>query len=345
MKWLIWRQHRYEILAMLIGAVLIAAALAYGGEFAPRIRAELGVDTCRPLPTTNANCANLSTQASDLLAPFRLLVVALFFLPAVVGSFVGGPLFARDLERGTHRLMWTQGITRTRWAATKLLTLLGVGAAAGAIVASVGGRASAINGVSSNTFQFVISSLTTHVATDGLENFQNFQNFQNFDFEGPAFVSYVVFAIAIAAFVGTLSRRILVGMFAGLLLFGVVRLGVWYELRPNYEPPIAAVYSADTPFPQAQVPVGAWVVRNDYVDAEGRVVPQERIRALSQAFRPQPPRFESLPYFAENGAFQRVRFQPADRYWRFQWTEGLLFLALAAASSAMTLLLLQRRDA
>lgn len=343
MTWLIWRQHRYEILGLLIGAVLIAAAMVYGADFAPRIRAELGVDTCRPLPTTNANCANLSNQASDLLAPFRLLVIALFFLPAVVSAFVGGPLFARDLERGTHRLVWTQSITRTRWAAAKLLTLLGVGAAAGAIVASVGGRASAINGVSTNTFQsFAISSVGTDVPTNAL---QNFQTFQNFDFEGPAFVSYVVFAIAIAAFVGTLSRRILVGMFAGLLLFGVVRLGVWYELRPNYEPPIAVVYSADTPFPQARVPVGAWVVRNDFVDAEGRVVPQDRIRALSEAFRPQPPRFEALPYFAENGAYQRVRFQPADRYWRFQWTEGLLFLALAGGFGAMTLLLLKRRDA
>jgi len=75
------------------------------------------------------------------------------------------------------------------------------------------------------------------------------------------------------------------------------------------------------------------------------VVPQERIRALNQAFRPQPPRFDSLPYFAENGAFQRVRFQPADRYWRFQGTEALLFFVLAAISSMMALLLLKRRDA
>lgn len=344
MTWLIWRQHRYEILGLLIGAVLIAAAMVYGAEYAPRIRAELGVDTCRPLPTTTANCANLSNQASDLLVPFRLLVSALFFLPAVVGSFVGGPLFARDLERGTHRLVWTQGITRMHWAAAKLVTLLGVGAIAAAIVASVGGRASAINGVQTNAFQTIQTMPLQTYGTLGVPT-NTFQTFQNFDFEGPAFVAYVVFAIAIAAFVGTLSRRILVGMFAGLLLFGVARLGVSYELRPNYEPPIAVVYSADTPFPQAGVPAGAWVVRLDYVDAEGRVVPQDRIRVLMEAYRPQPPHFETLPYMAENGAYQRVRFQPDGRYWRFQWTEGLLFLVLAGGLSAMTLTLLKRRDA
>src|SRR5688572_6766633 len=46
MTWLVWRQHRYEILAMLGGAALIAALLIYGADLAVRTRAELGVDSC-----------------------------------------------------------------------------------------------------------------------------------------------------------------------------------------------------------------------------------------------------------------------------------------------------------
>ena len=339
MTWLIWRQHRYEILAMLLGAAFIAIGLLYGADYVPRIRAELGVDTCRPLPTTNSNCAILSTQASDLAQPFRWLVLSLFFVPAVVGSFVGGPLFSRDLERGTNRLVWTQSITRLRWSVTKLLSILGVGVVAAALIASVGGRASVINGVQPYRFEQSVS-FAIDVATRVPSN-----PFQNFDFEGPAFVGYVVFAVAIAAFIGTLSRRILVGMFAGLLLFGEVRLGV-YGLRPNYEPLVAVVYSAATPTPQAEVPAGAWVVRADYVDTEGRVVPQERVRTLlNDAYRPLPPRFDTLAYMADNGALQRVLYQPADRYWRFQWTEGLLFFVLTVGFSAAALALLRRRDA
>ena len=338
MTWLIWRQHRYEILAMLLGAAFIAIGLLYGADFVPRIRAELGVDTCRPLPTAIANCAILNTQASDLAQPFRWLVLSLFFVPAVVGSFVGGPLFSRDLERGTNRLVWTQSITRLRWSVTKLLSILGIGVVAAALIASVGGRASVINGVQPYRFEQSVSYFA--VATSVPIN-----PFQNFDFEGPAFVGYVLFAIAIAAFVGTLSRRILVGMFGGLLLFGVVRLGV-YELRPNYESPLAVVYSAATPTPQAEVPAGAWVVRADYVDTEGRVVPQERVRTLlNDSYRPLPPRFDTLAYMAENGALQRVQYQPAERYWRFQWTEGLLFFTLTIGFSAAALTLLKRRDA
>ena len=34
--------------------------------------------------------------------------------------FWGAPLIARELESGTYRLAWTQGVTRERWTFTKL---------------------------------------------------------------------------------------------------------------------------------------------------------------------------------------------------------------------------------
>ena len=36
------------------------------------------------------------------------------------GVFWGAPLVARELEAGTHRLVWNQSVTRTRWLAIKL---------------------------------------------------------------------------------------------------------------------------------------------------------------------------------------------------------------------------------
>ena len=38
----------------------------------------------------------------------------------MVGVFWGAPLVAREVEAGTHRLVWNQSITRTRWLSTKL---------------------------------------------------------------------------------------------------------------------------------------------------------------------------------------------------------------------------------
>jgi ABC-type transport system involved in multi-copper enzyme maturation permease subunit len=38
----------------------------------------------------------------------------------LVGMFWGAPLIAGEIEHGTHRLVWTQGVSRLRWAATKI---------------------------------------------------------------------------------------------------------------------------------------------------------------------------------------------------------------------------------
>ena len=50
--------------------------------------------------------------------------------PALIGAFWGAPLVARELEAGTHRLVWNQSVTRTRWLATKLGLTAAVAAAA-----------------------------------------------------------------------------------------------------------------------------------------------------------------------------------------------------------------------
>ena len=50
-------------------------------------------------------------------------------LPALIGVFWGAPLVARELEAGTHRLVWNQSVTRTRWLATKLAVTTALAAA------------------------------------------------------------------------------------------------------------------------------------------------------------------------------------------------------------------------
>ena len=56
-------------------------------------------------------------RAASTLAGYLIL------LPALVGMFVGAPLLARELEHGTHRLAWTQSVTRRRWLLSKTLLL------------------------------------------------------------------------------------------------------------------------------------------------------------------------------------------------------------------------------
>jgi len=47
----------------------------------------------------------------------------------------------------------------------------------------------------------------------------------------------------------------------------------------------------------------------------------------------------------EHDVYPRLLYQPADHYWRFQFTESGLYLALTAGLVALTLFMLGRRDA
>lgn len=331
MVWVTWRQHRTELIGVLAAAVTLAILTAFAAAFAQRTRLELGVDTCVPLPSGNANCVNLSQEWRNRVGLLLYLFQGFYLVPALVASYIGGPLFARELERGTHRLAWTQGISRLRWAATLIGVVLAFALAGAIALAVVGGQTRSLLGTS------------------------GYRQWDTFDVEGPAFVSFVLFGLAVGAFLGAWRRRILFGMFYGLLLFGLVRVGVWAELRPFYEPPIAV---AQTPFVftgtfpsqlQSPVPSDAWQVGYDAVDGQGRFVSQTRVKELNDEYGRVGcglgQRCDNIVYLNEHDVYPRLLYQPADRYWRFQLYEAGLYLALTVALVALTLVMLRRRDA
>lgn len=336
MVWLTWRQHRWELIVLVVGAAALSAATLFYAWYAQQLRLGLGVDACVPLPTTNMNCVDLSHEWSRRVGWGRSVIFGFYVVPALVASFLGGPLLARELERGTHRLAWTQGISRRRWAATKLGVALAAVLAAGLILAAAGGQTRPILGVSGH------------------------RPWDTFGQEGPAFVSFMVFGLAAGAFFGAWRRRILAGMLFGLLAFGLVRGGVEFGLRPRYEPPLSVPFTMSTVFPAygattsdgattSLVPSDAWTIGGEAIDDAGRGVSQDRVLELLNEFwrggcggRRD---CDVVSFLATRGVHQRILYQPADRYWRFQATEAAIFLALAAAAAAGTILVLARRDA
>ena len=83
-----------------------ASSLAVTGPRAGRLLDRHG----RLRPAHHATTAGSSTAG----------IVVLALAPALIGVFWGAPLVARELEAGTHRLVWNQSVTRTRWLAVKL---------------------------------------------------------------------------------------------------------------------------------------------------------------------------------------------------------------------------------
>lgn len=327
MIWFTLREHRAQLVAMAITAALLAIGLVAMGSYAAAERAVLGVDTCVPLPNTNLNCVDLGMEWRRRIGPAPLLLVGgLLIAPALAASYIGGPLFGATFERGTHRLALTQAISRTRWSATRFGVMLAITFASAVLLAQFGWAAVALNGLGVVT---------------------NADAFSVFDVDGPPVVGYGIFGITVGGLVGALSRRALPGMFLGLLLFAGVRWLVAAELRPNYEPPLV-IYGGAMSAGAAYAPPKAWIVAQRDVDEQDRPVDQKLIDRLMQDYPASaraggPTDFGA--YLATRGVRQRIAYQPAERYTKFQWIEFGLFAGLAAGCTLLTIVWIRRRDA
>ena len=326
MTWLALREHRAQLVAMSITTVLLAIGLYVMGNYAAAQRAALGVDTCVPLPNTNANCVDLSVEWQRRIGPASSLIAGLFLAPALAASFIGGPLFGAALERGTHRLALTQAISRVRWSATHLGVVLAITFVCVLLLAQFGWAAAALGGV------------------PGVRD-----AFNTFDIDGPPLVAYGLFGIAVGGLIGALSRRALTGMFLGLVLFAAARGFVAYELRPNYEPPLVAYERTDWFATGPSIyPPGAWVLHSRDVDGQGRPIDFKELDRLMQGFGPSA--MAGGPtnpgdYLTNLGVRKQVVYQPPERYAKFQWIEFGLFTGLAAGCALLTIVWVRRRDA
>ena len=119
MLWLTYPAASSGLNGLLLAAAALAGALLVVVHLALAVRSEVGLDQCGPLPFTEGRCIFASQEYSRRIATFTGFLLSLFLFPALA-AFVGGPLLAREFERGTHRLAWTQGITREHWTLRKV---------------------------------------------------------------------------------------------------------------------------------------------------------------------------------------------------------------------------------
>lgn len=122
MIWLTWRQFRASA-AVVLGALAVAVvALVVTG---PQLADILQVSGA-------AFFDQLDTDTTKK-AVFLVGTALAYGVPAIVGAFWGAPMIAREIEAGTHRLVWNQSITRTRWLSSKLAVACVCAAVAGSI--------------------------------------------------------------------------------------------------------------------------------------------------------------------------------------------------------------------
>ena len=307
---LTWLQFRVQAAAA--AAVLAAAAvtLAVTGPRLARLCGASGPAAC---------------QAS--YRPLQYLGYVLLAVPGIIGIFWGAPLITRELEAGTLRLAWSQSITRGRWLAVKLaVTCLASMATAGLLSLMVTWWSSPVDTASMSRFQVAM-----------------------FGQRGIAPAGYTAFAFALGVGAGVLIRRTVPAMAATLAIFTAIQFTVPNWVRPHLATPLqitaapgaVPIFGLTTPGPgPGPVTVGVsklpdWITSVQVIDAAGHVASNVNTAACGNE---SPPACLSTLHLR-----LLISYQPASRYWAFQWAETAIYLALALALAGYCFWSIRRR--
>jgi len=355
MIWLTWRQFRAQAITAAAALAAFAIVAAITGSHLSSTYHSSGLATCH-----GGTCAGLASTflsnlasgggfavvpGSDYMILYFLSILVILIAPAVIGTFWGAPLIARELEAGTFRLAWNQSITRTRWLAVKLAL---IGAAAMAVTEAFSliqawwaapiGKAVGLGGGSSifSETRFGVFVFPTHGITP---------------------LGYAAFAFALGVTAGLLIRRPIPAMAITLAIFAAAQLITPLWIRPHLFPTsqtvatIAATEANVSPFyPRLALTAtavpgqpGAWIISSESITAAGQPV-----STMPASCEPMVSDFSGASTalnncVASHGIRVAENYQPASHYWPLQWSETGTFLALALALAGYCFWRLNRR--
>jgi ABC-type transport system involved in multi-copper enzyme maturation permease subunit len=319
MIWLTWRQFRKQALFTAAALVVLAAVMIPTGLAMRHSFTSSGLAACltklgtgQLIPNNTSACDNLSQQFQSQYGALNQVGILFVMLPLLVGLFYGAPLIAREVEHGTHRLVWTQGVSRLRWAMVKF-GLVGAAVIVLSVVYALG----------------VSWWLVPLNATTGSGRLAN----AAFDVQGIAPISYTLFAVALGILAGTIWRKMLPAMAATLASFVVVRVAVDLLARPHYLTPQTLAFSLQSQL-TTNPNTGDWVYAQGVRDATGKLVLPNDYISCPPAGSVSPSGGNALNVCLNEsglhpGAYNWQQYQPGDRFWAFQGIESGIFLVLA----------------
>jgi ABC-type transport system involved in multi-copper enzyme maturation permease subunit len=210
MAWVTWRQHRVTLISVpamfgVLAVYLLIAGLNIHHAYAILI-------ACRP--SGSSGCQDLNSKFNATYwVQGNTFDILMQFIPALIGAFAGAPVLARELETGTYRYAWTQGIGRERWTVAKLALL----------AVTVTAAAGAFSQLFSWFFQPFVPQEDMSVLSATV-----------FDTRGIVFAAWTLAAFAIGALTGMLIRRIVPAMAATLAAYTGLGIVAWVFLRNHY---------------------------------------------------------------------------------------------------------------
>ncbi len=329
MIWLTWRQLRVQTLVAAGALAVLAVMFAATGPQLAHLY-DTTVATCGAHHDCQTAVSAFMSQDSFLQ---KLTNFVMQVIPALIGAFWGAPLIAHELEAGTHRLAWTQSVTRSQWLAVKLgLAALASMAAAGLLSLMVTWWSSPLDRVGPGLLDPGV-----------------------FGERDIAPIGYAAFAFALGVTAGLLIRRTVPAMAVTIAGYAGVQVAFSLGLRAHLIAPIRAVSSLSlgratsmaitTPGDHLSLGVtpslpGAWIYSSQVTTASGST----NLGTAPQSCLPG-----SSTIHACNAAIGRMHlrqvviYQPASRYWAFQWYETAIYIALALALAGLCFLWARHR--
>lgn len=358
MNWLVWKQHRKQLFTLALAIALYAAvAIPTGLHF---------WNTYQHAQTVCKVAHNCSQLSSSLLQSswemnmnpslpsggFNLVILIILAVPFLFGMFIGVPLIAREYIANTNLLIWTRSISRRKWLTVKLLWIL----TATIILAGI------------------FAALTTWWSQTG--NALYFDRFASLKFgmQGIAPVGYTMFAVSLGVALGAWLKRLMPAIGLVLLLLLTTQVVVASFVRPHYMSPVSQAIWTDQLNPtldSSQAPKGALITSSKIVNNHGQVLdwlipPKQCIVAQNTAVQSiSTVSHQQVGSEGGDGTLRsvnggptvkgsclksvgyhyEVQYQPANRYWSFQFIELGLYAILSLAAIGATYALVLKRDA
>ncbi len=334
MIWLTWRQFRGSATMMAAALLVLVAALALTG---PDLASgySTGITAC----ARDDSCDRFYDRFfGEYDLPFMALSLVVLILPALAGLFWGAPLVTRELEAGTHLLVWNQSVTRGRWLAVKLgLTGLAAVVAAGVCGLAVTWWSAPLDRSAAPDLALMAPLV--------------------FGARGIAPMGYAAFAFVLGVTVGMLVRRTLAAMALTLAVFVAIQIAMPLLVRPHLMPPVTGTFELsktnvngiginrdENQFVHVMldsvVPghAGAWVLSSEFIDPSGRASGEEAAVKTSTTSGPCAPpgagpgagMDSCLAEINRLGYRQQASYQPLERFWPFQWIETGVYALLTA---------------
>jgi hypothetical protein len=324
--WFTWRQHRSEALLTLGVLAVGSVYLLITGLNMTHTFHQSGLGTClaqHPQSIgTSGSCGLLASLFLNQYGPFIPFAAALLLLPILFGVMVGAPLIAREYEQRTRLLLWMQSVTRTRWLMVTLAVVLGAGLLTSAILLAL-----------LNWWYQPFDQLIGQF------------NQIAFDFTGPVFLASSLMALTVGIAAGALTRRTVLAIFLTLALIAAIRIVVEFNLRPNYEPQIVLTWplaqgndpgSLGQDNPPMTLGREDWQIGSGFLDAQGNRTNGIYCNELHPTSPLQCARDEGY-----RGNY--LAYQPADRFWTFQWIETGIYLAISMLALGVTIWWVRKR--